>query len=235
MKLGIMQPYYLPYIGYWQLLNAVDKYVIYDDVNYIKGGWINRNRVLINGQPSYFNVPLKGASSFKLINEIEVNNDPILIKKNLHTIEDAYKKAPYFNDIYPLVEKIVTYNEMCLAKYLEYSIKVICQYLDINTELIVSSSIEKDNSLKGKDKVIEICKILNADEYYNAVGGQDLYSFEEFAENGIKLSFVETEDIVYKQFKDDFQPNLSILDVMMFNSKEDVKKLLHKYKTITKE
>ena len=84
MKLGIMQPYFVPYIGYWQLMNAVDKYVIYDDVNFIKGGWINRNRILVNGQPKYFNIPIIGASPFKLINEIGVNNDLQLINKNLN-------------------------------------------------------------------------------------------------------------------------------------------------------
>ena len=101
MKIGIMQPYFLPYIGYWQLLNAVDKYVIYDDVNYIKGGWINRNRILINKEPKYFNVKLNGASPNKLINEVEVSNDNIWQKKLLKTIEENYKKAPFLKKFFP--------------------------------------------------------------------------------------------------------------------------------------
>lgn len=234
MKLGIMQPYFVPYIGYWQLLNAVDKYVIYDDVNYIKNGWINRNRILVNGQPTYFNIPMLGASSFKLINEVEVNLDERLIAKNVKTIEQAYKKAPYFDEIFPLIKNIIEYKEKNLSKYIENSIRKIADYLDIKTEIIVSSTINKDNSLKGKDKVIHICKQLGANEYYNAVGGQEMYSFDEFEENGIKLGFVETEKIVYKQFSNEFQSNLSIVDVLMFNSKEEVKSYLKKYNLIIK-
>ena len=146
MKLGIMQPYFVPYIGYWQLMNAVDKYVIYDDVNFIKGGWINRNRILVNGQPKYFNIPMIGASPFKLINEIGVNNDLQLINKNLRIIEAAYKKAPYYKDVYPIVEEILKCGKNDIAGYIEESFKVINKYLGISTELIVSSNLKKDCS-----------------------------------------------------------------------------------------
>ena len=138
-KVGIMQPYFVPYIGYWQLLNAVDEYVIYDDVNYIKSGWINRNRILINGNPTYFNIPILGASSFKLINEISVNQNEKLIQKNLKTIKEAYKKAPFFNDVYPIIEKILTCEQTNLAKYIAYSIKAICLYLDIILSICLCS------------------------------------------------------------------------------------------------
>ena len=218
MRLGIMQPYLLPYIGYWQLLNAVDKYVIYDDVNYIKGGWINRNRILISKEIKYFTVKLNGASPNKLINEVEVSNDKIYKKKMLKTIEESYKKTPFFNIVFPIIKEIIENEEDNLAKYLKYSIEKICNYLEIKTELLLSSELEKDNSLKGKDKVISICKKLEATEYYNAIGGQELYSFEEFKDNGIELKFLKTEEIKYKQFNNEFISNLSILDVMMFNS-----------------
>lgn len=232
MKIGIMQPYFLPYSGYWQLLNAVDKYVIYDDVNYIKGGWINRNRILINKEAKYFNVKLNGASPNKLINEVEVSLDEVYQKKLLKTIEENYKKAPFFYKIFPVIQRIVENKEINLAKYLEYSIREICSYLDIKTELIISSNLEKNNSLKGKDKVIEICKKLGGSEYYNAIGGQELYSFEEFKSNGIELKFLKTEEINYQQFNNEFVPYLSILDVMMFNSKEKVKEFLNNYSLV---
>lgn len=232
MKVGIMQPYFMPYIGYWQLLNAVDRYVIYDDVNFIKGGWINRNRILINGNPTYFNVPLKGASPFKLINEIEVNNDEILIKKNLRSLEDAYKKAPHFNEVYPLLESIITCKKDNLAEYLTYSILTICKYLDIDTQIYLSSNLKKSNELKGEDKVIAICNELEATEYYNAIGGQELYSFADFNNNNIKLNFLKTSNIEYKQYNNEFQPNLSIIDVLMFNSKDEVKAMLNEFSLV---
>ncbi len=232
MKIGIMQPYFFPYIGYWQLLNLVDKYVIYDDVNFIKGGWINRNRILINGNASYFNVPMIGASSFKLINQVEVNNDDLLVSKNLRTIQEAYKKAPYYDDVYPLIEKILTYKSDNLANYIANSIKEICFYLNINTEIIMSSDLKKDTTLKGQDKVIAICKELDGKEYYNAIGGQELYSYDDFDKEGISLNFVKTLPIEYKQFKNEFIPNLSIIDVLMFNSKEQVKDYLNDFEII---
>lgn len=231
MKLGIMQPYFLPYIGYWQLLNAVDKYVIYDDVDFIKGGWINRNRILLNGEPHFLNVPMVGASSNKLINEVGVQNNNKIKKKHLKLIDAAYHKAPQYDNIKPLIESIILQEQDNLAEYLVYSIKKICEYLEIDTELIISSSLNKDTTLKGKDKVISICKLLGADEYYNAIGGKELYSVNEFADQSINLKFLETDKIKYKQFDNiKFVSNLSILDVLMFNETKEVQNYLKKYK-----
>ncbi|NFI94754.1 WbqC family protein [Clostridium botulinum] len=232
MKLGIMQPYFFPYIGYWQLMNVVDKYVIYDDVNFIKGGWINRNRILMNSEGKMINVQMNAASPNKLINEVEVSCNKIFNKKLLKTIESCYKKAPYYSNIFPIIENIITQDEKNLAKYLEYSIRKVCKYLSIDTEVIISSTINKNNNLKGQDKVIEICKVLGADEYYNAVGGQELYSYEDFLSEGLKLKFLKTGSVEYKQFDNEFIPNLSIIDVMMFNSKEEIRKILNQYKLL---
>lgn len=234
MKIGIMQPYFVPYIGYWQLMNAVDKYVIYDDVNYIKGGWINRNRILVDGQPHYFNLPVLGASSNKKINEIQVNNEEVLIKRNLRCIEAAYKKAPFFLDGFPLVEQILRCQEKNVASYIKKSFEIICSYLNIKTELIMSSDLNKDNKLKGQDKVLSICSLLKATEYYNAIGGQELYSFEDFKEKGIELKFLKTDNIVYHQYGNLFQSNLSIIDVIMFNQKEKINEMLMQYELIGK-
>jgi len=232
VKVGIMQPYFFPYIGYWQLINAVDKFVIYDDVNFIKGGWINRNNILYNGKVKRINLQMNGASSNKLINEIEVSDSEIFRRKLLKTIEASYKKAPYFSETYKIIEDIVNNNEKNLAKYLEYSIRRISEYLLITTEIIMSSDINKNNELKGQDKVIEICQILGADKYYNAIGGQELYSREDFKKMGIELKFIKTNNISYNQFSHDFTPNLSIIDVMMFNSISEVNELLNEYTLI---
>lgn len=235
MKLGIMQPYYFPYIGYWQLLNAVDKYVIYDDVNFIKGGWINRNRILNNGVVQYINVPMKGASSFKHINEIEVDNNKILIEKNKKTLWNAYHKCNEFEIIFPLLCSILECNKSNLADYLTYSIKTICQYLEISTEILISSHIEKNGELSGEDKVIEICKRMNADVYYNAIGGRELYHFDKFEANDLELCFLDTDKIIYPQYKREcFEPNLSIVDVMMNNDIKKIQAMLQQYILIRK-
>lgn len=232
MKIGIMQPYFFPYIGYWQLINAVDKYVIYDDVNFIKGGWINRNRILMNGEGKMINLQMHNASPNKLINEVEVLGNPIYNKKLLKTIESCYKKSPYYSDVFPVIESIITQDEKNLSRYLEYSFRQICKYFSIGTEIIVSSSINKNNDLKGQDKVISICKILGAEEYYNAIGGQELYSYDDFASQSIRLRFLKTGMVEYHQLNNEFEPNLSIIDVMMFNSIEDIKNMLNQYELL---
>lgn len=232
MKLGIMQPYFLPYIGYWQLLAAVDKYVVYDDVNYIMRGWINRNRILINGETKYINLQLSGASQNKLINEVQVSSDVKLKEKTLKTIDMAYHKAAQFDNVFPMVEFIMRNEETNLASFLLNSIKGICGYLDIDTEIILSSEIEKDNQLRGEEKILQICEILQANEYYNAIGGTELYSQERFAQRDIQLAFLKTKDIEYAQFKEPFVENLSILDVLMFNDKEQVKEFLKMYELV---
>lgn len=235
MKLGIMQPYFFPYIGYFQLMNAVDKYVIYDDVNFIKGGWINRNRILLNGQPFMINLPMKGASSFKKINEIEIDLSEVNKRKIKTTLYNAYRKAPNYPDFSVILNDILDFETNSLSEFLINSIKKIAGYLDMKTEFIVSSSLEKDNELKGKDKVISICKLLGATEYYNAIGGQELYSFDEFKENGIDLKFLKTNEIEYKQFDNEFQSSLSIIDLLMFNSKEQAKQMLNEFQLISGE
>lgn len=232
IKLGIMQPYFLPYIGYWQLMNAVDKYVVFDDVNYIKRGWINRNRILIDGYPQYINILIADASQNRLINNTKVINTSKQVDKNLKMIECAYKKAPYFKEIFPLIESVLRYEEENLVSFLMNSFKIICRYLNIKTKLILSSSIDKDCSLKGQDKILDICQRQNADQYYNAIGGQSLYSYSDFKQKGIKLHFLQTNDIIYKQFENKFQGNLSILDVMMFNSVDEIQDMLLKYTLI---
>lgn len=231
MNLGIMQPYFFPYLGYWQLLNAVDEYVIYDDVNYIKNGWINRNRILIQGDAHYFTLPLEGASSYSLINQIRIANQKESYQKMLKTLQIAYGKAPFFPVTYDLVSQVFNEStDSSLLQLLVSSHKHLCDLLQINTKLLLSSSIAKQNELHGKEKVIELCKILGATGYYNAIGGKALYSKEDFLANGIGLKFLHSNDVLtYRQYKNVFVPNLSIIDVLMFNGVEQTKLMLLDY------
>ncbi len=221
-----MQPYFMPYIGYWQLIKCVDKYVIYDDVNYINRGWINRNNILVNGKKQLFSISLNGASQNKLINAISISDDFVKFRK---TIAMAYSKAPYYYDISSLINKIIGFPKDNLANFIGNSIELVCDYLDIKTRLIMSSSIEKNNSLKAQDKILDICSILKADTYINAIGGQELYKKEDFAKEGIRLDFIKSKYIEYPQFKNEFVPWLSIIDVMMFNSVGEISFMLDKY------
>jgi hypothetical protein len=229
MKLAIMQPYFFPYLGYFQLINAVDLFVVYDDVTYIKQGWINRNYILVDGKRLLMTLRLDGASSFKLINQVRVGSNAT---KLIKTISQAYSKAPYFEDIFPIIDSCLNYKENNLAIYIMNSLLKIAAYLNIKTNFIFSSSIEKDNSLRGQEKVLNICNILGATEYINAFGGQTLYSEEDFNSNLVKLYFLKTNDIIYNQCENEFIPNLSIIDILMFNSRNEIKQLLDEYELI---
>ena len=172
-----MQPYFFPYIGYWQLIKAVDIFVIFDDVNYINKGYINRNSILIDGQPKRFTLELSGASQNKHINELLIGNN---CEKLLKTISLAYRKAPRYAEIYPLLAKIILNKERNLAKYVGYSIQEIARQIGIGTKILYSSSIEKCPTLKGQDKILAIVKKLEGNHYLNAIGGRHLYEKDRF-------------------------------------------------------
>lgn len=229
MKVSIMQPYFFPYIGYFQLIANSDVFVIYDDVNFIKKGWINRNTILVNNTPYLFSIPLQNVSQNKLINEIFISDLDKWKTDLLKTISLSYKKAPFYQDVYPLIEKIISFDELNLALYIQNSIQNLCEYLNLNTKLLMSSEIVKNNNLRGENKIIDICLQLGATQYINAIGGIELYTQENFQVKNIDLKFIKSENIIYKQFKNEFKPWLSIIDVLMFNSPEEVNLILKRF------
>jgi hypothetical protein len=228
-KIAIMQPYFFPYLGYWQLYKSVDLFVIFDDVNYIKKGFINRNFILLNGEKRMITLELSGASQNRVIKEIELGRNRTKLYK---TIEYAYKRAPYSSSVLPLLREIFTGDETKLVDFLKNSIMSIGKFLDIDTPVILSSSIDKKENLRGKYKIIEICKKKEYFNYINPIGGMKLYNKDEFLSEGIELSFLQSGRVVYRQFSAEFVENLSIIDILMFNSKEKVKSFLEEYTLI---
>jgi hypothetical protein len=234
MNIAIMQPYFLPYIGYFQLINAVDKFIFYDDVQYMKGGWINRNRLLANGQVAYFNVEMSGASANKKINEVEISRNLKWKKKLIKTISQAYSKAPNFKNVILLIEGIIMFKTKngLLSEYVINSITAVCDYLDISTEIGLTSSVYDNSILSGQGRVLDICSKEKSSSYVNPIGGLELYSQEAFNNCGLKLRFIETVSEKYSQGNLEFVPSLSILDVMMHNSKSEIKTMLDEYELI---
>ncbi|MFN4145740.1 MAG: WbqC family protein [Runella sp.] len=229
MRLAIMQPYFAPYIGYFQLMEVADKFVVYDDVNYINKGWINRNRLLVNGKEFLFTIPIKEASQNKLINELYLETDPRWRGKLLKTIEQAYKKAPYFASSFGVVEKIINAQTDKLSDYLSNSLQKWAEWLELNTEIVPTSTVYQNTHLKAQDRILDICRQENATEYVNAIGGMALYDNDTFEQAGIQLYFQKVQPIEYTQFKNDFVPWLSIIDLMMFNDKATIQDFLKKY------
>jgi len=225
MKLGIMQPYFLPYIGYFHLLASVDQFIVYDNIKYTKKGWINRNRMLLNGTDAIFSLPLKkGADSLEVVErELAAEFDR---SKLLNQFQGAYGRAPQFELTYPLLERIVQHKEANLFRYIHHSIVQLCKHLSINTEIRISSEIRIDHELKGQDKVLALCKAAGADTYINTIGGVELYSKGDFRSQEIDLQFIKARPFEYAQFGNTFVPWLSIVDVLMFNPLEVVRECI---------
>lgn len=229
MKLAVMQPYFFPYLGYYQLLNAVDKFILYDDVNYIKGGWVNRNNILVNNQPCLFTIPVQGASSNKLINAIELLEDDIWRKRFLKTLEMAYKKAPFFPNVFELISSLLLSKKTLIIDLIEESLQSVAEYLGITTEIVRSSANYSNQFLKGQDRILDICVNEKTTDYINAIGGQELYSKAIFQEHHIELKFIKTKPVYYNQHTKEFVPWLSFIDIMMYNSPNEIKALLNEY------
>lgn len=228
-----MQPYLFPYIGYFQLLNLADKFILLTDVNFIKKGWINRNYILVNNKRNLFTIPVTGSSQNKLIKDIEISFDKSKRDKFLLTIEKSYKKAPYFREVYRIISDIFSQKTGLLSELILFSVKEIKKYLEITTEISESYGSYPESFLKGEDRIIEICRIENASQYINLSGGMNLYSKEKFRSEGIELKFLKTKKIVYKQFEDtDFEDSLSVIDLLMFNPKERIHEFLNEYELI---
>lgn len=225
MKLAIMQPYFLPYIGYFQLLASVDRFIVYDNIKYTKKGWINRNRMLLNGKHATFTVPVRSDHDHLDICDRRLAAD-FSRQKLLAQFKGAYGRAPCFAQAFPVIADIVNYGGDNLFDYIHHSLVRICDYLEIRTEIVISSTVPIDHSLKAEEKVLALCEANSADTYINAIGGTELYSRQVFLERNIDLMFLKSRMLEYAQAGGSFVPWLSIIDLMMFNDREHLQEHL---------
>jgi hypothetical protein len=221
MKVAIMQPYIFPYLGYFQLLGAVDTFVVYDNIQYTKKGWINRNRILANGQATLFTLPLASGSDYLDIRDRYLAPD-YAPEKLLARFTGAYRRAPCFQQTLPLLEEVLRHPDRNLFGYLHHALLRTAAHLGLGTEVRVSSTVPIDHDLKGQDRVLAQCEALGAATYINPIGGVDLYSRSEFADRGVELRFLEMVPFEYPQISPTFVPSLSIVDVLMHNPLGDV-------------
>jgi len=210
-------------------MNIVDEFVVYDNIQYTKKGWINRNRILVNGKEQFLTIPLKKDSDYLHVKERKLSENWDSDRNHIiNRIKASYSKAPFFKDVFPLIEDCLMYKNENLFDFVFYTITSVKNYLNIPTKLIISSNLSIDHNLKSEEKVISICKFKNAFTYINPIGGQLLYNSNKFNDNGINLSFLKVNFFEYKQFNNKFIPFLSIIDVLMFNSKEQVIDIIKK-------
>ena len=224
MKLAIMQPYFFPYIGYFQLINAVDKLVFYDDVNFIKGGWINRNRILINEKPKFITVPLVGASQNRKTKDTKIEKSQFVTWKfkTYKTLEQHYGKRPYYKEVLPVIKEVLENDEVYIGELAKNSIIQTLNYLEIGKNIVWSSEIYGNSELKREERILNICTQENTEYYYNLIGGISIYDKSEFKKKEVFLQFLNPNPRVYDQGKLNFLPSLSIIDVLMNNSKKEV-------------
>jgi hypothetical protein len=228
MRVSIMQPYFFPYIGYFQLIANSDVFVIYDEIKYTKKGWINRNRFLNNGSATYFTLPLKKDSDFLYVSDRFLSEDwEIEKQKILNKTKGAYSKAPHFKETFTLFEKCLSFENTNLFEFIFNAVKNICDYLEINTPIQISSELQISNDFKSAEKVKAICRTLKATTYINPVGGIELYDKDDFLNDNLELVFLKAKNVKYPQFENEFEPFLSILDVLMFNDLNKVKEMIH--------
>ncbi len=220
-----MQPYFFPYIGYFQLIASVDTFIIYDNIKYTKKGWINRNRLLRNGADVVFTLPVRNDADVLDVKDRAVADD-FDRGKLLNQLREAYRRAPCFSDAFPVVERAVMSPLQNLFDYIHNSVLECCRFLGIDTRIVSSSSFSIDPALRAEQRVIALCKAAGASTYVNAIGGQELYFREEFLASGVELKFLKSHEITYPQFGDPFVPALSIVDVMMFNPVSRIREFL---------
>ena len=229
--LGMMQPYFFPYLGYWQLMNLVDEYIIYDDVNFIKRGWIHRNRIKMNQGAVQFSISIRKVSQNKKINELYLNMNDDSRDKLLLTFQCAYSKAPYYEEVAALLKDILYCGKENLAAFLAYANRKTAEYMGITTKILSATEMGLDHRHHGQDRILDVCKDRGIERYIIAIGGKELYDQESFSKINCELKFLRMdEDIHYPQGKGTFLPSLSILDVLVYNSQEEVKDLLARYR-----
>jgi len=230
-----MQPYFMPYIGYFSLIKHVDQFILFDTPQFIRHGWIERNKVLKpNNEPLYIKVPLQKHTRDTQINKVVINNSENWKEKILAQLIPYKKKAPYYNVVIKLLQDIFEDETESIVELNYISLRKICDYLNIKTEIKIWSEmnigIEQVNA--PDEWALNICKALDIKEYYNAIGGNTFFDKCKYEKAGISINFIETESIAYKQFSNMFVPFLSIIDILMFNSMEEVKEMLDKYDLI---
>jgi hypothetical protein len=226
MKLAIMQPYFFPYVGYFGLIDSVDKFVFYDDVDFIKNGWINRNRIFVSGKVGYMTIPLLGASSNQKIRDVQTQKKALWSRKLTEAVKQSYSKAVNFKACFELFNEVMAQERDSISNYAKSSIILTCEALGLNVEIVMSSQVYGNELLKGEERILDICSQEQAAEYWNLPGGAVLYEEEVFASQGVKLQFVQPALFEYPQAGRKFESGLSILDVMMFNSFDDARRLV---------
>jgi hypothetical protein len=231
VRVGVMQPYFLPHLSYFQLIANTDVFCLHDKVKYTKQSWINRNRFVINGKIQYITIPLRSSSDYNLINEKEIS-ETFDIKSLIKLIELNYKKSPNFHEVFPLLIEILSFKNSNLFSFLENSIVQLSGHLELKTKIIRCSDTGYDQNLTKSAMVVEICKKLGAGVYTNSEGGISLYNPQDFLHNGILLQFSKRMEFSYTNSLGQADSSLSVIDTLMWADKKKLIQSLHEMELV---
>jgi hypothetical protein len=234
--IAIMQPYFFPYLGYLQLMASADSFIIYDDVQYIKQGWVNRNRILREDAPVYVTLPVVRGRHNERICEKRLHDPQESLRDVFAKIMRHYRSAPHFDEAVEFLEPLFSPDVETISDFNIRALRALCRHLGIATELVVASERHYGHDVRGQERVLRICEREAATHYVNAIGAKaiGLYSKEAFAAAGLELSFIRSRsDIAYDQGAGVFVPNLSVIDLLMHNAPETICRMLPRYTRVS--
>ena len=236
MKLGIMQPYFFPYIGYFSLIKHTDFWVVFDTPQFMRHGWVERNRILkpdgIEWQ--YVKAPLEKFGQKTAIKDLLIKNTTNWEQKILAQLQHYKKKSPYYQNTLRILEEVFCTRYTSITDLNNKVLEIICKYLSIDFKYVVFSSMDLDTSMVSEpdEWALEISKSLKAEEYINPIGGLEFFDRSKYEKENIKIHFQRQNIKEYKQLKGEFVPGLSILDVLMFNSPEEINIMLDDFELV---
>lgn len=229
--IAVMQPYLFPYLGYFQLIAAADVFVLGDDLQYVRSGWVNRNRILHNDEARLITFPLKKDRFQLQINQRQLcDHFSDEAERLIRLIAESYKEAPYFAQVMPLVERLIHFPQQNISLYAEHAIREMCAYLHIVTPIMRSSDLILGSPVDKQERIIRIAHTFEATTFITPEGGSVVYDRDHFARNRLLVRFFRMNPVEYRQFRQPFVANLSIIDVLMFNCVEQVQQMLTQYR-----
>ena len=224
MKVAVMQPYFFPYIGYFQLMHAVDCFVIFDDVQYIERGWVNRNLVRLDDRAIWLTLPVWKAARHLRINERSYALDDQTRGDVLRRIQACYSRSSNHTEMGALVATIMESSESNVARFNGHLLRVIAGVLGIDCAIVYASETADCGTLRGVERILELCRVLGATHYVNAIGGKALYDEAAFSMQGIKLSFLSSK--IEPPILREGPQHLSIIDTLMTHPVSTIRSML---------
>lgn len=221
-----MQPYFFPYIGYFQLMKAVETFIMLDDAQYVERSWMNRNRINLNDRPAWITMPVRNASRDLAINQrfyMLADGIPVINRK----IQAAYSKSPFFADISAMLAGIFEYADANVARFNSNLLISVGRALDLHCQVHFASEFDNPLHFRGEARILDLCQRLGVTHYVNAIGGTSLYQNESFRSVGIRLSFIRTRTVPQQAPID--IGHLSIIHDMMQTGTECTRELLNMY------